>query len=408
MLGDTTSFFLGRRLGRDFILRHGPKVKIDEERLGQVESYFERHGGKTILIGRFIGLVRALAPFVAGLVGPLLSPLRARSASSAAGCGPRIFSVLGFVFYRSFDRVADDRREGHVRVRGHGRGDRGRGVRVPAAAPRGGPPPAGRLDRGPAASCGPIYRRGRGAGRARGRPAAAVPGRPAHARASSGSSSRPTLAIAGVGHLRVHALHRDPVERRSRDHARRPRAARPRRRAPARASRVDVAKVVTDLGAFPTVAALLVGVGVRARGAPALRRARCAAWPARSLIYVGRPADQGGSRPAAAGRSAGATPRARASRAGTRPTPRSGSAWRWWPRACSPGWPAGRAGGRRSGDRRRGGPVADLPARPLLVRRRGRLGPRGRGARQRARPSRSSSRTSATMATQEMDATAPP
>ena len=31
-----------------------------------MEGYFERHGGKTILIGRFIGLVRALAPFIAG------------------------------------------------------------------------------------------------------------------------------------------------------------------------------------------------------------------------------------------------------------------------------------------------------------------------------------------------------
>lgn len=31
-LGDTTSFFLGRRLGRDFVLRHGPRVGISHER----------------------------------------------------------------------------------------------------------------------------------------------------------------------------------------------------------------------------------------------------------------------------------------------------------------------------------------------------------------------------------------
>src|SRR5690606_24873941 len=65
-LGDTASFFLGARLGRGFILRHGPKFTITRERLEQVERYFASHGGKTILIGRFIGIIRALAPFIAG------------------------------------------------------------------------------------------------------------------------------------------------------------------------------------------------------------------------------------------------------------------------------------------------------------------------------------------------------
>ena len=105
VLGDTTSFFIGRRLGRNFILRHGPKVKITEERLVQVERYFKRHGGKTILIGRFIGLVRALAPFIAGSSG---LPYRRFLPYSIVGTGlwATIFIVLGYVFWQSFDRVA--------------------------------------------------------------------------------------------------------------------------------------------------------------------------------------------------------------------------------------------------------------------------------------------------------------
>lgn len=67
--GDSTSFWIGRLLGRDFALRHGPKLRITEERLEKVEGYFERYGGRTIIVGRFIGLVRALAPFVAGTSG---------------------------------------------------------------------------------------------------------------------------------------------------------------------------------------------------------------------------------------------------------------------------------------------------------------------------------------------------
>ncbi len=64
--GDSLSFLLGARLGREFLVKHGQRLRITEDRLKQVESYFSRYGGRTILIGRFIGLVRALAPFIAG------------------------------------------------------------------------------------------------------------------------------------------------------------------------------------------------------------------------------------------------------------------------------------------------------------------------------------------------------
>lgn len=105
VLGDTVSFFIGRKLGRAFILKHGEKVKIDEGRLEKVESYFERHGALTILVGRFVGLLRALTPFVAGSSG---YPYRRFLPFSVIGCGVWVglFSVLGFIFYRSFDQVA--------------------------------------------------------------------------------------------------------------------------------------------------------------------------------------------------------------------------------------------------------------------------------------------------------------
>jgi membrane protein DedA with SNARE-associated domain/membrane-associated phospholipid phosphatase len=105
ILGDTTSFYIGRRLGRRFLEKHGPRVKITPERLKQVEDYFERHGGKTIVIGRFIGLVRALAPFIAGSSG---IPYRRFIPYSIVGTGlwATTFCVVGYIFWRSFDRVA--------------------------------------------------------------------------------------------------------------------------------------------------------------------------------------------------------------------------------------------------------------------------------------------------------------
>ena len=104
VLGDITSYTLGRRLGRGFMVRHGARVKITEERLQQVEAFFERRGGMTILIGRFIGLVRAIAPFIAGASR---MPLRKFLPYDVLGAGlwATTFCVLGYVFWRSFDQL---------------------------------------------------------------------------------------------------------------------------------------------------------------------------------------------------------------------------------------------------------------------------------------------------------------
>jgi undecaprenyl-diphosphatase len=103
-LGDSTSFFIGRRLGRDFLRRNGPRFGVSEERLDQLDDYFARHGGKTIFIGRFVGFVRAFAPFVAGSSG---MRYRGFVPYSILGTGLWVSSaiVLGYLFSRSIDNV---------------------------------------------------------------------------------------------------------------------------------------------------------------------------------------------------------------------------------------------------------------------------------------------------------------
>ncbi len=104
-LGDTTSFFLGRRLGREFVLRHGPRFGIGRERFEKVEDYFGRHGGKTIFIGRFVSLVRAFAPFIAGSSG---MRYRAFVPYSILGTGlwASAHILIGYFFSRSIDTAA--------------------------------------------------------------------------------------------------------------------------------------------------------------------------------------------------------------------------------------------------------------------------------------------------------------
>ena len=101
-LGDTTSFFLGRRLGREFVLEHGPRVGISHERFEKVEDYFGRHGGKTIFIGRWISLVRAFAPFIAGSSG---MGYRAFVPYSILGTGlwASLHILVGYFFSRSIE-----------------------------------------------------------------------------------------------------------------------------------------------------------------------------------------------------------------------------------------------------------------------------------------------------------------
>ena len=66
MLGDSLGYELGRRWGRDVLVRHGQRFGITAQRLNRVEGFFARHGGSSVFLGRFVGFARALVPFLAG------------------------------------------------------------------------------------------------------------------------------------------------------------------------------------------------------------------------------------------------------------------------------------------------------------------------------------------------------
>jgi membrane protein DedA with SNARE-associated domain len=103
--GDSVSFLLGAKLGREFLVRHGERLRVTEERLAWVDGYFDRHGGATILIGRFIGLVRALAPFIAG---SSKLPYRNFAPFSILGTGIWATSLIlvGYFAGQSLDKVS--------------------------------------------------------------------------------------------------------------------------------------------------------------------------------------------------------------------------------------------------------------------------------------------------------------
>src|SRR5918995_3472167 len=99
--GDLVSFVLGRRLGRPFLERHGPRVRVGPERLGQVERFYARHGGSAVLLGRFVGLVRAVSPFVAGASGLELRRFMPWSLVGTLAWAAT-FTLVGYGFSESF------------------------------------------------------------------------------------------------------------------------------------------------------------------------------------------------------------------------------------------------------------------------------------------------------------------
>jgi undecaprenyl-diphosphatase len=102
--GDVTGYLLGRRLGRRFLLAHGPRVHITEQRLLRVEAFFARYGPAAILFGRFVGLVRAVAPFLAGASE---YPRGRFVVLAAVGTGlwSATFVLLGYAFWESLDEA---------------------------------------------------------------------------------------------------------------------------------------------------------------------------------------------------------------------------------------------------------------------------------------------------------------
>jgi membrane protein DedA with SNARE-associated domain len=102
--GHALSFVAGRRFGRGVLDRHGPRFRLGPERLAGVDRFFARHGAKAVFAGQFIGLFRAVMPFLAGSSG---MPYRRFAAPSIAATGAwaTAYTLLGYLFYRSLADV---------------------------------------------------------------------------------------------------------------------------------------------------------------------------------------------------------------------------------------------------------------------------------------------------------------
>lgn len=66
VLGDSTGYAFGHKVGRR-MFRRKESLLFDPSNLQKAEDFYEKHGAKTIIIARFIPIVRTFAPIVAGI-----------------------------------------------------------------------------------------------------------------------------------------------------------------------------------------------------------------------------------------------------------------------------------------------------------------------------------------------------
>lgn len=67
LAGDNSNYFIGRYVGHKLFEMRGLKKILKKQYLEQTHIFYEKHGGKTIIIARFIPIIRTFAPFVAGV-----------------------------------------------------------------------------------------------------------------------------------------------------------------------------------------------------------------------------------------------------------------------------------------------------------------------------------------------------
>lgn len=66
ILGNTSNYFIGKYLGDRMV--HGKKIHlIRRSHILRTNQYYEKHGGKALILGRFIPIIRTMVPFVAGI-----------------------------------------------------------------------------------------------------------------------------------------------------------------------------------------------------------------------------------------------------------------------------------------------------------------------------------------------------
>ena len=95
-LGDNVNYWIGRRVGPAVFERETTRF-FKKEYLLRAHAFYERHGGKTVILARFVPIVRTFSPFVAGIARMTYAKFLAYSIGGAV-LWVGVFVYVGYFF----------------------------------------------------------------------------------------------------------------------------------------------------------------------------------------------------------------------------------------------------------------------------------------------------------------------
>ena len=95
-IGDTVNYWIGAKVG-PVVFKRNDSIFLRKKHLEQAHAFFEKYGGRAIILARFVPIVRTFVPFVAGIGGMRYSQFIAYNAIGAF-VWIYFFSYAGFWF----------------------------------------------------------------------------------------------------------------------------------------------------------------------------------------------------------------------------------------------------------------------------------------------------------------------
>lgn len=104
IVGGTGGYWIGRFGGMALLHRHGGWVGMNPQRLAVAHGFFERNGVKTIIVARFVAILRMIAGIVAGAAGMSFGVFELCNALGGL-LWATTFAALGYSFGRELPRL---------------------------------------------------------------------------------------------------------------------------------------------------------------------------------------------------------------------------------------------------------------------------------------------------------------
>lgn len=102
IVGDTVNYWIGYTMGTKLFTRENSRF-LNKKHLRRTHQFYEKYGGKTIILARFIPIIRSFAPFVAGIGS--MSYGRFLIYNVSGGIAWVVFFVLGGYFFGNIPLV---------------------------------------------------------------------------------------------------------------------------------------------------------------------------------------------------------------------------------------------------------------------------------------------------------------